>query len=198
MKKQVETFDAHQKLAVEALERANKENIALKQQVGELDSRISRLTEEVETIRKEIESAYSYVEEWYIANFHFMEAYQSFVKYRQRYAYTEMVEQIEVHSQTFNTFELRSEFLEKGEEEPQTLIEGNQLIKIADESHEEVTEVENTEVAHDAIVPFVLSSFVLFRDRAFLIFFLIFLVNSLKPTLVIFQLLSTFIKFFYV
>lgn len=50
LNKQVETLDVHHKLAAEALERANKENVVLKQWVGELDSSIAGPTKEVECV----------------------------------------------------------------------------------------------------------------------------------------------------
>lgn len=50
--KQVESPDVHQRLPTEALELANIENIALKEQVGELNSQISGLVKEMEVARK--------------------------------------------------------------------------------------------------------------------------------------------------
>lgn len=84
MMRRVETFGAHQKLAGEALVIANKENVYLKDQVGKLNFRVSGLTEEVEMVRKEVESAGSEAEKHYVANFHLIEEYQSFAKYWRR------------------------------------------------------------------------------------------------------------------
>lgn len=50
--KQVKSSDVHQRLPAEALELANIENIALKEQVGELNSQISGLVKEMEVARK--------------------------------------------------------------------------------------------------------------------------------------------------
>lgn len=76
----METSDTHQRLVVKDLEEANKENVALKEHVREVNSRVSDLTEEVETIRKDVKSTSSEAEKHYIANFYLMEAYQSFAK----------------------------------------------------------------------------------------------------------------------
>lgn len=43
--KQVKTLDTYQKLAIEALERSNKENVTLKQREEELNSRVPGLVE---------------------------------------------------------------------------------------------------------------------------------------------------------
>lgn len=47
----------------------------------ELRLRVSGLTEETETIRREAQFAGSEAEKRYIANFHLTEVYQSFAKY---------------------------------------------------------------------------------------------------------------------
>lgn len=73
--KRVETSDAYQKLAAEALEVANKENVALKDRVGDLNSRVFDLIEEVEMGRREAESTRSKAEKRYIVNFHLTDAY---------------------------------------------------------------------------------------------------------------------------
>lgn len=74
-------MDNHQRIAAEALKLANKENAFLKEQLGELNSRISGLVEEVETTKMEAESIGNDAEKRYIANFHLMEAYQGFSIY---------------------------------------------------------------------------------------------------------------------
>lgn len=60
--KWVETSNAHQKLTVEALDAANKENVAMKEQVGKLNSRVFGLVDEMETIKREAESIESEAE----------------------------------------------------------------------------------------------------------------------------------------
>lgn len=80
MRKLVETFDAHQKLAAEALKKIDKENVALKAVGGEVGLGVSCLTKKVEMGMREVESTGSEVEKRYIANFHLAVAYQSFSK----------------------------------------------------------------------------------------------------------------------
>lgn len=77
---------------------ANKENDVLKQQMGELNSRVSSPIEEVKAARRKAKYVDSEVDKRYNANFHLTKAYQSFVKYWRRYAYTEVVEWIEVNA----------------------------------------------------------------------------------------------------
>lgn len=67
--------------------------------------------------RRKVEYVGSEAEKQYITNSCLTEAYQSFAKYWRRYAYTEVIEWIEMNSQSFNASELRFEFLEE-EEEP--------------------------------------------------------------------------------
>lgn len=105
--KQVEIFDAYQKLAVEALETANKEDVALKEQVEKLNSRTFVLVEEVEISMREAESAGNEAEKRYMANFCLMEAYQSFGAYRRMYAYTKVVKWIKANLQAVNILEVR-------------------------------------------------------------------------------------------
>jgi chromosome segregation ATPase len=146
--KRVETSDAHQKIAAEALERANKEKEGLTGEVKELTSQFSKLREEIEGVRSEAERSKAEAEDHFLANFHLTEKYQQFALYWRRYAYTEVVEWIEVHS-TQDTSELRAEFLDEGQEgsEPPTPLEEPQVI--------ELDEDVSPEVAPDAIVPFV-------------------------------------------
>lgn len=94
---------------------------------------------------REVESADSEAETQYITNFHLIKVYQNFVRYWWMYAYTKMVEWIEVNSHTFNTSDLRSEFFKEGDE-PQTPTEVSHMIEITDN----VTK----EVVPDAIAPF--------------------------------------------
>lgn len=63
-----------------------------------------------------------------------------------------MVEWIEANFQTFNISNLRSEFLEEGEE-PQTSIEESHVIEIEDEAQEEEAKVQ--EVVPSAVIHFV-------------------------------------------
>lgn len=66
--------------------------------------------------RREAKFAGSEAEKHYIANFCLIEAYWCFTKYWQKYAYIDVIEQIEANSQTFNASKLRVEFLEEGDE----------------------------------------------------------------------------------
>lgn len=86
--------------------------------------------DEVEMMRREDEFVSHGAENRYIANFHLIEAYHIFAKYQQRFAYTEVVEWIEVNSQTLNTFKLMSEFSEEGNEKPQTPLRVATLSKL--------------------------------------------------------------------
>lgn len=108
--------------------------------------------EKMETESKEAKSARSEAKKYFIANFHLTEAYQNFAKYWRRYAYTEVVGQIEANFQTFNTSDLRSEFLEEGEK-PQTPAKKSHVIEIKDKAREEKAKVQ--EVAPNAIIHFV-------------------------------------------
>lgn len=71
----METSYAPQKLAVETLDRSNKENNALKQQVRELDSWVADLIEEVEYAKEEVQSVGKDAVKQYIANFHLTKEY---------------------------------------------------------------------------------------------------------------------------
>lgn len=55
--------------------------------------------------------------------------------------------------QTFNISKLRFEFLGKGDDEPQTLAEGNHMIEIEDDVVED--EEASKAMAFNAIVPFI-------------------------------------------
>lgn len=151
--RRVET--SYLRLVAKALEAGNNKNVALKEQVGELDSKILGLMEKTKTSRKEAESTGSEAEKCYIANFYLTKAYQSFAKYWRRYAYTEVVEWSKTNFKTFNTSQLRSEFLEKGKK-LQTLAEGSQVIEIEDKAREDEAEVDEV-VASSAIIHFILS-----------------------------------------
>lgn len=80
MMKWVETFNAHQRLATEALDKANKENGALKYEMQKLRLRAFDLIEKVERARRKAQCTGSELEKHYIANFHLTEVYQSFAK----------------------------------------------------------------------------------------------------------------------
>ncbi|CAI9753697.1 unnamed protein product [Fraxinus pennsylvanica] len=136
-------FECLPKLAVEALE-----NECYLEAAGELNNKVTGLTKEVET---EALSIGEDTVKHSIANFHLMEAYHSFVKYWRRYAYTKMVAWIKVNSQAFNTAELRLEFLEEGEQEPQTPEDGSHVIEIDEVDAKEASKA----MVHNVIVSFV-------------------------------------------
>lgn len=70
----METSDAYQKLATKALERSNKENAVLNQWVGKLNSGAAGLTEEMECVREEAQSAGKYVVKQYTAMFNLIKS----------------------------------------------------------------------------------------------------------------------------
>lgn len=112
--KRVETSNAYQKLAAKALERLNKENVVLKQWVGELGCKAISLTEKVECVRREAQFVCNDTMKQYMANFHLTNGCPRFAKYWIRFAYIELAKWIDVHS-TFDNTELRSEFLDEGQ-----------------------------------------------------------------------------------
>lgn len=109
--KKLETSNNHQKLTVEALEKANLELAGARDAYHYIEGQIKWCIDNAKAARAEVSVAREEAIREYVANFYETIEYQSFTSYSRRFSYADVVERVDGLFPDLDTVVLRMEFL---------------------------------------------------------------------------------------
>lgn len=130
--KKVEVSNEHQKVTVEAMEKANLSLTGAQEAYHFLETQIKWYVDDASHAREEAQQAREEAVREYIANFHNTEEHKSFNAYWRNFAYAEVMERAEELYPNLDLTQLRSEFVDEVPQTPAEEVQGNEAAEVGE------------------------------------------------------------------
>ncbi|XP_022852599.1 protein bangles and beads-like [Olea europaea var. sylvestris] len=130
LKKEVEVSNEHQKVTIEALEKANRSLTGAQEAYHFLETQVKWYVDDASHAREEAQRAREETVQEYVANFHNTDEYKNFSAYWRNFAYAEVMERAEELYPNLDLTQLRSEFVDEVPQTPAEDVQGNEAAEV--------------------------------------------------------------------